>query len=148
MDLTAKQEGFCQAIITGMSHSDAYRANYSCEKSKPETIHRKAKELMDNGKVAARIEELRAPVVSEARLTLANHLIELDRLKRVAEGLENPSAAVKCEELRGKASGIYVDRIHHSGGIETGTKDLSRDELITIARRGSNGATTEGGRKH
>lgn len=59
MNLTTKQEKFCITYVTeGCSLSDAYRAAYNCEKMKPESVNRKAAELMANGKVSARINEL------------------------------------------------------------------------------------------
>lgn len=38
--------------------SEAYRRAYDAGKMKAATVNRKAKELMDNGKITARIEEL------------------------------------------------------------------------------------------
>ena len=54
--ISQKMEGFCISIISGMGQSDAYREHYNCSKMKPESIHRKAKELIDNVKIAARLE--------------------------------------------------------------------------------------------
>lgn len=56
--LTQKQEKFCLKYIETGNASEAYRQSYNTSKMKPETIHRKAKELMDAGKIAARIKEL------------------------------------------------------------------------------------------
>ena len=60
--LTAKQEAFCQGIADGLGQADAYRAAYNAEGMKDNTIYPKASELMKNGKVAARIAELRESV--------------------------------------------------------------------------------------
>jgi phage terminase small subunit len=60
--LTAKQEAFCQGIADGLGQADAYRAAYDAEGMKDNTIYPKASELMKNGKVAARIAELRESV--------------------------------------------------------------------------------------
>lgn len=56
--LTQKQEHFCQAYIETGNASEAYRQSYNAENMKPESIHRKACELMENGKVTARIIQL------------------------------------------------------------------------------------------
>lgn len=69
MSLTQKQENFCLAVASGKSASDAYRDAYDAENCSPTTINRKAKELMDNGKIAARLEELRAPGIRNAEIT-------------------------------------------------------------------------------
>ena len=58
--LTQKQEDFCLAYIETRNASEAYRRAYAAEKMKPESINRKAKELMDSGKIAARLGKLTA----------------------------------------------------------------------------------------
>lgn len=67
--LTAKQEAFCQAIASGKNNADAYReAGYSTN-MKDEVLWVKACELSKNGKVAVRIEELKAEVAEKALIT-------------------------------------------------------------------------------
>lgn len=56
--LTPKQEKFCNVYIETSNASEAYRQAYNSKNMKPETINRKAKELMDNGKIRARLEVL------------------------------------------------------------------------------------------
>lgn len=56
--LTIKQEKFCSCYIECGNASEAYRRSYSCSGMKPETVNRKAKELLDNGKITARVKEL------------------------------------------------------------------------------------------
>jgi phage terminase small subunit len=83
MNLTPKQEKFCQGVVSGKSHSDAYRAAYDAEGMKDESIHRKACELMDNVKVTARIDELRERVVQKVVVDAAyvlNRLHEIDSM--------------------------------------------------------------------
>ena len=58
--MTPKQERFvCLYVETGNA-SEAYRQAYNAGKMKAESINRKAKELLDNGKIAARIAKLQA----------------------------------------------------------------------------------------
>ena len=57
--LTSKQEAFAQAIASGKTQADAYRGAYNAEKMKDATVWSKASVLMADGKVAARVEELR-----------------------------------------------------------------------------------------
>jgi phage terminase small subunit len=59
MALTAKQEAFCQGIADGLTQADAYRRAYNAEKMADNTIHVKASELMADGKIAARVAEMR-----------------------------------------------------------------------------------------
>lgn len=62
VNLTAKQEAFCQGIADGLGQADAYRAAYDAEGMKDNVIYARASELMKNGKVADRIKELRSEV--------------------------------------------------------------------------------------
>jgi hypothetical protein len=62
VNLTAKQEAFCQGIADGLGQADAYRAAYDAEGMKDNTIYPLASKLMKNSKVAARIAELRETV--------------------------------------------------------------------------------------
>lgn len=65
MTLRPKQEKFCQEFIKCGNASEAYRQSYNTEKMKTETINRKAKELMDNGKITARIAELNEEIKND-----------------------------------------------------------------------------------
>jgi len=48
-NLTPKQEKFCNLYLETGNASEAYRSSYSASRMKPETIHRRAKELLDHG---------------------------------------------------------------------------------------------------
>jgi len=111
MKLTSKQENFCHAFIELGNASDAYRAAYDAEEMLPNTVNRKAHDLINNGKIAARIEELRAPVVERVRITLESHLDELERLKEIALQKDNINAALTAEMGRAKAAGLYVTKV-------------------------------------
>ena len=122
MALTPKQEAFCQAIVAGQNQSDAYRAAYKVGKStKPETVNQAASRIMADSNVAARVEELRKPVIAAAQMTLESHLRRLEELSRAAEDINQFSAAIAAEVSRGKAAGLYVEKQEHSGSIEIKT---------------------------
>ncbi|CAI1183425.1 terminase small subunit [Serratia proteamaculans] len=70
-NLTMKQEKFCQAYVETGDASEAYRKAYVTDNMKPESIHRKAKELKDNVKVTARISELQGEVKQRHDVTVA-----------------------------------------------------------------------------
>ena len=117
MSLTPKQERFCAAYVESGNASEAYRRSYDASRMADASVNRKAKELLDNGKIAARIAELRAPVAEAAQITLADHLQTLGGLrdKAIAAGKYGPS--IQAEIARGKASGLYVEKVEHSGGV-------------------------------
>lgn len=83
MKLTVKQEKFCQAYMELGCASNAYRRAYDASKMKPATVNRKAKELLDNGKVAARVKELREEVNERAMIDatyVLRRMVEIDEM--------------------------------------------------------------------
>lgn len=126
--LTPKQERFAQEVASGKSQADAYRAAYDAELSKPETIHSKASVLMADGKVAARVAELREPVVQKAQITLESHLADLQMLRDKAMESNQLSAAISAEIARGKASGVHVEKSEQT--VTTKSLPASVDEFV------------------
>lgn len=115
MSLTQKQEAFCLAYMETGNATEAYRRAYDSGAMAPATINRKAKEVLDNGKIAARLEALRAPVVEAAGVTMEGHLKRLSELSKAAEAEGKYAAAVAAEIARGKASGLYVEKTEITG---------------------------------
>jgi phage terminase small subunit len=109
--LTPKQEAFCIAYLETGNASEAYRRAYDAKNMNANSINRKAKDLVDNVKITARLQELRAPVVERAQITLQDHLDELQRLRDAAKGAEKYGPAVTAEMARGKACGFYVEKV-------------------------------------
>lgn len=80
MNLTPKQEKFAQEVASGKSQADAYRAAFDCAKSKPETIYKRASELMADGKVSGRVAELRGMIADKLAISNERVLREVARL--------------------------------------------------------------------
>ncbi len=108
--LTIKQETFCQKYVETGNASEAYRHAYDAGGMKPASVNRKAKELLDNGKIAARLEELRAPAAQAAQITLESHLRRLEELSAAAQQAGQMAAAITAEIARGKAAGVHVEK--------------------------------------
>ena len=85
--MTSKQEAFCLAYLTEPDASKAYRKVYSAEKMKPETVNRKAFDLLQDGKITARINELREAAAKEAVVEEAQVLREAARIGLSDAGL-------------------------------------------------------------
>lgn len=58
--LTQKQEKFVQALISGKSQREAYKEAYNAANMKDSTVDSNACRLLNNSKVAARYNELKA----------------------------------------------------------------------------------------
>jgi phage terminase small subunit len=80
MKLTPKQNDFAMHYLaTRGNASEAYRLAYDAAAMKPQTIWRRAHELLHNGKVAARIEELK---VEEDGRIKRKYQVDNDRVMR------------------------------------------------------------------
>ena len=109
MALTPKQEKFCLKYIEIGNASEAYRQIYDCAMMKTETVNRKAKEMMDNGKISARIEELRKPIIERHNITVDDIIAEYEEARLLAKSLEKPSAMVSATS--GKARVLGYDKL-------------------------------------
>ena len=127
MSLTPKQEAFAQAIVTGVSQSDAYRAAYKVRPgTKAESVNQNASRIMANVNVMSRVAELRLSVAKKAQITLESHLGDLMRLRNMAAKEKQYSAAIAAEIARGKASGVHVEKSEQT--VSTRTLDPLKDE--------------------
>lgn len=66
LGLTPKMESFAQHYVVEGVAARAYRHAYDAENMKDSTIWRRAHELLRNGKVAARVRELRTAIADAA----------------------------------------------------------------------------------
>lgn len=98
--LTPKQEAFCLKYLELGNASEAYRQVYSCAKMKIETVHRKAAELVANGKVTARMAQLQGKAADAAVLNRAWVLNRVMQVVRIALNEEEPAAKTKTVKTK------------------------------------------------
>jgi len=110
MNLTAKQEAFAHGVVSGKTQAEAYRSAYKVGKTKPATVIENASRLMADSNIAARVEELRAPVIAELRYGLKEAMLEADEAYKVAKGKENGGAMVAAVQLRAKLNGLLIEK--------------------------------------
>ena len=114
--LTPKQETFALAVASGKTQSDAYREAFNVRPTtKPETVNEQASKLMAKHNIRTRVEELRKPIAQKAMVTLESHIQRLKELAEMAIDQGQIAAAIKAEELCGKASGVYVEKRQITG---------------------------------
>lgn len=106
--LTPKQENFCLAYLETGNASEAYRRAYDVGGMTDTSINRKAKEVLDNGKIAARLSELREPILKRHAITVDDLLAELEEARQLAMGTESAAPAVAA--TMGKAKLLGYDR--------------------------------------
>lgn len=112
--LTQKQEAFARAFIETGNASEAYRRAYNAGAMKDASVWRKAKELIDNGKVTARIEQLREQMAEKNEITIERLTkMTLDAYTlAMKENVAQTSAAVRAVEMLGKLHGLVTDKKH------------------------------------
>lgn len=113
-NLTLKQENFCLAYIESGVAMEAYRAAYNPQKMSNNALQVESSRMLSNPKIKARLAELRAPAVSSAKITLETHLRDLEKLRDKADQACDFGAAIRAEVARGKAAGLYVEKVEMS----------------------------------
>ena len=127
--LTAKQDGFCQSMVDGLSQTEAYRANYNASGMLPETVNNNAYRLAQRDDIGTRITELKAAVdaqITDKRVWDKSRFIDEAQINlTLARGLEQIAPANSALSLIGKATGILVD--------QPVTTDTALDAILKIA---------------
>jgi len=109
--LDAKQMEFVAAVASGMSALDAYRRAYpECSKHPAQDVWRFAMLLRSNEGVARWIHQAQINDLARPLVTREAHIAELDEAKRFSYATQQAGAAVRAIELKGRASGFYVER--------------------------------------
>ena len=111
--LTAKQEQFCINIgIFGKSQAEAYRIAYNAQNMADKDIYSKASRLAKDGKVRARISELKSKLEKEA---IHQHLYTHEQWFKDAEAIRN--LALSEEKFNLRVALMAVREMADSQGI-------------------------------
>lgn len=128
VNLTAKQEAFCQGIADGLGQADAYRAAYDAEGMKDNTIYPLASKLMKNSKVTARIAELKSQVQEKQLWSREMSVRALVQAYRKGSGSVKVAAVKELNAMHGynepaklNISGSMIQRIQRQ--VIDGAKD-------------------------
>ena len=132
--LTAKQEKFVQSIIDGMSQADAYRSAYNTKRMTDKTVWEKASKLMADGKVRARLQELRDLMMSpsimsaQERLEYLTRVINGEEMEEVPQIINDQVKVVKVPttlktklnaiDIMNKMQGEYVQKVEANVSVE------------------------------
>ena len=108
--LTPKQERFARKYVVIGNASEAYRLVYNSENMKPATINRKAKELLDNGKIAAMIDKVKLEQSDFQAITFEEIGGYLRRAVDGATAAGQHGAASQAAVALGKLAGLYVEK--------------------------------------
>jgi phage terminase small subunit len=132
--MTPKQEKFCQLYVELGNASEAYRRSYDAASMSTASVNRKAKELLDNGKIAARLDKLRATHAERHAVTVDDIAQMLREDREFAREHAKPSACVAATMGLAKLYGHLTDKSEITGKgvadlIPTRTEDEARNML-------------------
>lgn len=131
MTVTVKQEKFCQVFVETGNATEAYRASYSTDNMKNETINEEASRLRNNRKISARIEEIRREHRLRHNITVDDLLDELEENRQVALTAGTPQVGAAVSATMGKAKILGLDKqiIDHQS-TDGSMKQPTRIELV------------------
>lgn len=109
MALTQKRETFCLVYVETGNQAEAYRVAFDAENMKPETIYKRASELMTNREIKGRIAELKAMAVERALVTVQSLTDELEEARALALKEAQASAAVSASMGKAKLHGLLKE---------------------------------------
>lgn len=140
--LTLKQEKFVQELIKGKSQREAYKAAYNAKNMLDTTIDRKACELLKNGKVSARYNELRDKLIKRAEdkaIITAEEIIK--EIKSIAKddisnylSFKTVKTVVEHDEETGEPIIDYAPIVNVKDSDTIDTKNISE---ISISANGT-----------
>jgi phage terminase small subunit len=108
--LTPKQEKFAQSVaLENMNYSDAYRSAYNTERMTDKTVNEKASLLKDEGKIKARIKELREAATTPKVMTAQR------RKEWLTEVVNDPKIDIRvrlqASDQLNRMEGEYVQKV-------------------------------------
>lgn len=128
MQLTIKQENFCKSYVETGNASQAYRLAYNAEKMKNNSVNRKAKELLDNVKITARISQLQKVIENRHNITIDSLIQELEQARQTALTAETPQTSAAVAATMGKAKLSGLDKkVNKTISLSISLSDLFED---------------------
>ena len=129
--LTEMQKRFAELYVYEKGVLSNYEVAIAAGYAK-ESAYQRAHELLNPDicpHVVRYIEKLKSEMNEKYRCDYNTHEKELWHLREMAKKKNNVQTAVRAEELRGKAAGLYVDRLLTANKNMSNLDNLSMEEL-------------------
>lgn len=114
--LTLKQEAACQAYLITDCKTAAYIAAGYSQSMKPETINRRAFDLFDNGKIQARVSELRDQLAKDNKVTMTELITNLRKAMEMSRSQSKGGELGENVMRLAKLCGLIVDKTQNVTG--------------------------------
>lgn len=126
------------AIFEGANFSEAYRLAYDAENMSASAVHTEACLLVQNPKVAQRLEGLHRDREQQRRMqSLSRGDLVLKQLTDIALSSEvQDGARVRALELLGKSVALFTDRVETEDKTDRSADEIERDLKEKLKRLG------------
>ena len=126
--LTAKQTAFVEALLSGMTQVDAYRAAYDVSGMSDNAQHVEASKLCQNPKISLRLAE--AAKASREKMEISTARLTEMALEAYEVARENSNASHMTSAVLaiGKLNGLIVERSERK--VENVRPVTSREEMV------------------
>lgn len=118
MSLTSRREKFAQCVADGMTQADAYRASFSADKMKVETIYSRASDLMADGEIRGRVAELREKLTQKALWTREMSVAALLEAYQEGNASAKVAAVKELNAMHGFNAAQKVDLTNSDGSLK------------------------------
>lgn len=120
-ELTPRQAEFVRLYLTGQPATVAARqAGYATHYARRACTH-----LLDKPHIAAAVAEARQKLTAKTQYDLETAVAEIDANLRHAKELKQMSAVAKLQELKLKAHGLLIDKLHMQAEVVDITSALA-----------------------
>lgn len=141
--LTLKQERFCLVYMETGNASEAYRQAYDCENMEDKTIWEAASRQLDNYKVIARVNELKAELQADLNITVESLTKKLETARKCAVKQGNPAGQVAATMGQAKLHGLLIDKLQDLTPAKLDTLTDQQVEELLEAHKASKGIPAE-----
>jgi phage terminase small subunit len=142
--LTPKRENFAREYVALGCAAKAYRAAFDASAMAPETVRKRASELLADGAVKGLVTAIRAELAQRHGVTLDKLLIELESTRLSAMAGDRPQCAAAVSAVMAKARLLGFDRPGIDIDLEAKRLTVARLRLELDAMEGKDKATASG----
>lgn len=135
--LTDKQSSFCDAVASGSSLSDAYRAAYDASGMTDKTVNEEACRLFASPKIAARMRQISEDKAQQLRmLASSDAAAAVAVFRQMMLKADTDASKIRAAELLAKAAGVFTDKVEVTDKTDRSVSEIEQAIKDKLARLG------------